>query len=96
MSTLSVQFIICPHCAIELRKGTKACRSCDATISYGTPWPYTLAALLPSIWIAIVSHHFFYDSLLVSLLIGGTVFGGVWAMLSMAFDDRAVFTRPLP
>ncbi|QNJ99784.1 hypothetical protein [Dyella telluris] len=90
---MSVQFIICPHCAIELRKGIKVCRSCDATVSYGVPWPYTMTALLPSIWLAIASHHFFYDSLLVSMLIGSTLFGGLWAMLSMAFDDRVVFRR---
>jgi hypothetical protein len=90
---LSVHYIVCPHCTIELRKGTKTCLGCDASVSYGPPWPYTLAALVPSIWLALVSHRIFYDSLLVSALVGAVFFGGLWAMLSMAFERRAVFRR---
>ncbi|AIF46624.1 hypothetical protein HY57_04765 [Dyella japonica A8] len=94
VSSLSVQYIVCPHCAIELRKGIKACRGCDAAVRYGPPWPYIVAALVPSVWLAVVSHRIFYDSVIVSVLVGAIFFGGLWAMLSMAFDDRAVFKRP--
>jgi hypothetical protein len=39
------------------------------------------------------SHKFFYDSMILSGLIGAIVFGGLWATLSKAFEDRVVFTR---
>ncbi|ULU26458.1 hypothetical protein [Dyella terrae] len=39
------------------------------------------------------AHRFFYDSMLVSTILGGILFGGLWAVLSMVFENRAVFKR---
>lgn len=93
-ATVSIDYLVCPHCTCEIRKGVTTCTGCAASVSYGPPRPLLIATLLPSLWLAFASHRFFYDSVLVSLLLGGIVYGGVWAMLSMAYDDRAIFNRP--
>jgi hypothetical protein len=91
VSVLSLDYIICPHCTLEVRRGHKACHGCHAAIGYGPPWPWMAIALLPSIWVAVTAHRFFYDSVLVSIVLGGILFGGLWAILSMVFEHRAVF-----
>lgn len=90
---VSIDYIICPHCSGEVRKGYKTCQGCHAAIGYGPPWPWTVAALIPSIWVAMTAHRFFYDSVLVSTILGGILFGGLWAVLSMVFEDHVVFKR---
>lgn len=90
---MSVHYFICPHCSIELRKGVSACHGCDSRVSQGPPWPWTLTALLPSAWLAVASHWLFYDSVLLSILLGCVVFGGLWSLLSFAFADRCVVRR---
>lgn len=90
---MAVQYVVCPHCALPLRKGAATCSSCEAIVIYGPPRFLLLLVLLPSVWFAVMAHRFFYDSMLVSMLLGGVVFGGVWTMLCMAFDDRVVFKR---
>lgn len=90
---VSVDYIICPHCKIEVRKGYKTCHGCNTIIRYGAPWPWIAVALLPSLWVVMTAHRFFYDSVLVSTILGGVLFGGLWAVLSMVFEDRVVFKR---
>ncbi len=90
---VSADYLICPHCTIEVRKGCKACHGCHARIGYGPPWPWLAAALAPSIWVAMTAHRFFYDSFLVSIAMGGVLFGGLWVVLDMVYEDRAVFRR---
>jgi hypothetical protein len=93
VSFLHADYIICPHCTLEVRRGRKACHGCLAAIGYGPPWPLTTAALLPSTWVAMTAHRFFYDSVLVSTILGGILFGGLWAVLSIVFENRAAFKR---
>lgn len=90
MSSVSVHYFICPRCSAELRKGVRLCHGCDATVRSGPPWPWTITALLPSAWLALASHWLFYDSYLLSVLLGCITFGGLWSLLSIAFADRCV------
>lgn len=93
MPPLSIPSLACLHCGHHVREGAKVCTGCEARVVYGVPWPCTLAVFIPSAWLAVASHRFFYDSLLMPILIGGIVFGGTWAVLSMVFDDRVVFRQ---
>lgn len=93
---MALCYIVCPHCASEAPRGVRACSGCDAVVRYGTPPALKLVAALPAIGVMLLIRRFFYDAPELVAVLGGVVFGGLWAMMSKVFEGRVVFKRKRP